>query len=176
MLAAVENECKPEVTWEHFLFDLQNPSGLLRQCLSVMYVLFVWRKALCIILSHNFSSSAVVSTTFVFSLEHCSFPDYGFQKVAAFRGLIVKVGRFLKQLQLSVILGSNQLTLTFGRVSAGTHITLQRPLRVSSSTPAMFHSCIPLFREHLRPTVVLPFLLFLPYVGLLSTHMDTIAS
>lgn len=100
------------------------PQGLGMQCFSMMYVLFVWRKAFYIILSRNFSSSSMVSITFVFSFGYCSFPWYGFQDVGAFRDLIIKKGQSLKQLQFSVILGSNQPSLTFGCVFAGVHRNL----------------------------------------------------
>lgn len=75
------------------------------------------------VLSHHFSSSSLVSPTyFVFSLGCCTFPWYGFQDVAAFSDLLLKMGRSLKQLQFSVILGSKQLILMFGCVFADIYI------------------------------------------------------
>lgn len=137
-----------------FLFDLQNPSVCVMQCFSMMYVLFVRRKGFYIVLSHNFSSLSMVSTTFVFSFGYCSLPWYGFQDVGAFRDLIIKKGQSLKQLQFSVILRSNQLILTFGCVFASIHINLIKGhWDVSSSSSAMSPSFIPLLRKHLRPTV-----------------------
>lgn len=160
-----------------FLFDLQNPSVCVMQCFSMMYVLFVRRKAFYIVLSHNFSSSSMVSTTFVFSFGYCSLPWYGFQDVGAFRDLIIKKGQSLKQLQFSVILRSNQPILTFGCVFASIHINL---IKGHWDIAVLLQQCLPhssLCLENIwGPPCSFPFPPFPLYLGPLSTHIETTAS